>query len=272
MKRLPLGIQSFKKIIEGDYVYADKTRFIYDLINGASYYFLSRPRRFGKSLLLDTISEAFSGDKELFKGLWIYDSDYAFPKHPVIRLDMSSISNKTPEVMEKDIMLTLRGKIRDEGFDIADGSPANMFMQLIEHLHRKYNQRVVVLIDEYDKPMLDHINDIPTADGNRQALRGFYGILKSMDPHLRFTFITGVTKFTKTSIFSGLNNLRDITMMEKYANICGVTTQDLGTYFSDHMEYISNLEDFSHFESVHDEILKWYDGYSWDGKTRVINP
>ena len=201
MKKLPVGIQNFRKIISGDYVYVDKTQYIYNLINGASYYFLSRPRRFGKSLLLDTIGEVFSGDKELFKGLWIYDSDYGFNKHPVIRLDMSNISNKTPEVLENALMLALQMRIFEEGFDIPGGIPSHMFKCLIELLCKKYDQRIVVLIDEYDKPILDHLNDSKTAKENRLVLRGFYGILKSMDPYLRFTFFTGVSKFTKTSLF-----------------------------------------------------------------------
>jgi hypothetical protein len=221
LKKLPLGIQNFRKIVDGNYVYVDKTRYIYDLISNASYYFLSRPRRFGKSLLLDTIAEAFSGDRELFKDLWIYDSDYSFEKHPVIRLDMSNIANKTPETLENELTITLKQRVAQEGFDVGFDSPSAIFKTLIEMLHEKYSSRVVVLIDEYDKPILDHLQDTETAEANREVLRGFYGILKSMDPFLRFTFITGVTKFTKTSIFSGLNNLLDITMTTAYSNICG---------------------------------------------------
>jgi hypothetical protein len=130
----------------------------------------------------------------------------------------------------------------------------------------------VVLIDEYDKPILDQISRIEVAEGNREVLRGFYGVLKSMDPFLRLTFITGVTKFTKTSVFSGLNNLRDITMAEEYANICGIAIEDLDTYFGEHIEDLKTLDRFKQYESVRDEILFWYDGYSWDGETRVINP
>ncbi|MCL2153756.1 MAG: AAA family ATPase, partial [Oscillospiraceae bacterium] len=272
MKKLPLGIQNFREIIEGDYVYIDKTQYVYNLINDASYYFLSRPRRFGKSLLLDTISEVFSGDKELFKGLWIYDSDYDFKKHPVIRLDMSNISNKTPEILENSLVSTLRIRVKEEGLYIADEIPSDIFKNLISGLYKKYNQRVVVLIDEYDKPILDHINDIKTAEANRLVLRGFYGILKSMDPYLKFTFLTGVTKFTKTSIFSELNNLLDITMAGKYANICGITIEDFDRCFSEHIEHLTSLKEFKIYNSVRNGILAWYDGYSWDGETRVINP
>ena len=272
MKKLPFGIQSFRKVIEGGYVYVDKTQYVYDLLCGESYYFLSRPRRFGKSLLLDTIAEAFSGDKGLFKGLHLYDSGYEFLKHPVIRFDMSNMSNDTPEILMGELVNELKKHAREEGLDIGFTTPSAAFKTLIEELYRKHNKTVVVLIDEYDKPILDHISDIELAEANRKALRGFYGVLKSMDPFLRLTFITGITKFTKTSVFSGLNNLRDLTLSRKYANICGIPTDELGQYFSEHIGHLKTLEGFNRYDSVYDEILSWYDGYSWDGRTRVINP
>jgi hypothetical protein len=272
MKKLPVGIQSFKKIIEGNYVYADKTNFIYDLVTSASYYFLSRPRRFGKSLLLDTIGEVFKGSKELFKGLWIYDSGYDFKAHPVIRFDMSNIANETPKILNDSLLFELRSQIKREELDIPVSNPADMFKNLIIDLHKKYNQKTVVLIDEYDKPILDRLTNIEIAETNRDVLRGLYGVLKSMDPYLRFVFVTGVTKFTKTSIFSGLNNLSDITLAAKYANICGIETHELDKYFGDRMAAISANENFAHLKNLRDEILGWYDGYSWDGKGRVINP
>jgi len=255
-----------------EYVYVDKTRYIYDLINNASYYFLSRPRRFGKSLLIDTISEALSGNKELFRGLWLYDSDYDFEKHPVLRLDMSNISNETPENLKGSLSSALNKRIKEEGFDISSEIASDLFRDLIEALYKKYNRRVAVLIDEYDKPILDHLEDIETAEANRKVLKGFYGILKSMDPYLRLTFITGVSKFTKTSIFSELNNLMDITLTEDYANICGVTADELDKYFGGHIQNMSEMNKFRHIDNMRDEILAWYDGYSWDGGVRVINP
>ena len=272
MKKLPLGIQNFRKIISDSYVYVDKTKYVYDLINDASYYFLSRPRRFGKSLLLDTIAEAFSGDKELFNGLWIHGSDYSFEKHPVLRLDMSNIANKTPETLENSLLSVLLDRAKAEGFGIDSNLPSDVFKTLVEELHSKYGQRVVVLIDEYDKPILDHLQDVDAAEANRKVLRGFFGILKSMDPHLRMTFITGVSKFTKTSIFSELNNLLDITLTERYAGICGVPIEDLDRCFSDHIKDLETLERFKHLESLRGEILAWYDGYSWDGVNRLLNP
>jgi len=272
VKKLPLGIQNFGKIIDGGYVYADKTQYIYNLINDASYYFLSRPRRFGKSLFLDTIAEVFSGNREQFKGLFIYDSDYVFEKHPVLRLDMSNISNKTPDELERSLAKALLARVKDEGLDITGDIPSDVFKTLIEALYKKYGKGVVVLVDEYDKPILDRLKNTDIAIANREVLRGFFGVLKSMDPFLRFTFITGITKFTKTSIFSGLNNLFDITLAADYANICGITTDDLGKYFNEHIEYLSSLARFKQYENLYAKILEWYDGYSWDGCTRVINP
>ena len=308
MKKLPLGIQNFREIIEDNCIYADKTKYIYDLIYNAKYYFLSRPRRFGKSLLLDTIGEVFGGDRELFKGLWIYDSGYDFARHPVLRLDMSNISNETPEILKKSLLSALINRIHEENLNIDDAIPSDMFKHAIEALYKKYNQKVVVLIDEYDKPILDHLTDINTAEENRMVIKGFYGVLKSMDRFLRFTMLTGVSKFTKTSIFSELNNLFDITMVERYANICGIEVENLEKYFGGHIgalpvcnmpqrangggkkggagnggnEDSVNKTDIGKIYGGNadsrndggwlDVILSWYDGYSWDGRTRVINP
>jgi len=272
MKKLPLGVQNFREIIDGDYVYVDKTSHVYSLVNGAKYYFLSRPRRFGKSLLLDTIAEAFSGDRELFKGLYIYDTDYPFEKHPVIRFDMSNISNRSSESLQDALSVTLNKMHVSEGIDINSSLPSELFKNLITELHKKYKKRVVVLIDEYDKPVLDQLGNIDVAESNREVLGSFYGILKSMDPHLELTFLTGVTKFTKTTVFSGLNNLLDITLMEDYANICGIEVGLLDFYFGEHIDNLVSQNEFKDSSYLRSEILAWYDGYSWDGETKLINP
>jgi hypothetical protein len=267
-----MGMQNFREIIEDGYVYADKTQYIYNLLTGGKHYFLSRPRRFGKSLLVDTIAEVMSGDRELFGGLFIYDCGYDFKKHPVLRLDMSSIANDTPEILKAELLIALKKQAKAQGLDFDYATPSAMFKTLIEELHIKHSSRVAVLIDEYDKPVLDRLADIESAKANREVLRGFYGILKSMDPHIKITFITGVTKFTKTSVFSELNNLRDITLEADYANICGILIEELDRYFADHIEDLASAGTLGDCRGVRDKILAWYDGYSWDGETRVINP
>jgi len=185
---------------------------------------------------------------------------------------MSNIANDTPITLKNELSIELKKRAKEEGFNIDYDTPSALFKTLIEALYNKYGQGVVVLIDEYDKPILDRLNDYDIAEANRDVLRGFYGVLKSMNPYLRLTFITGITKFTKTSIFSGLNNLFDITFTRKYSNICGISAEQLEEYFADHMEHLSSLAEFGQYENIHDEIITWYDGYSWDGKTRVINP
>jgi len=272
MKNLPLGIQNFRKIIEGDYIYVDKTQYIHNLINESSYYFLSRPRRFGKSLLLSTIDEAFGGDRELFNGLALYDSGFNFEKHPVIRLDMSTLTHKTPETIEQSLLKELKARAEADGIEITYDMLPDVFKTLIRKLYSKYNKSVVVLIDEYDKPILEHLDDIEVAETIRKNLRNFYGVLKPLDEYLRFTFITGITKFTKTSIFSELNNLRDITLDDAYSNICGIEVGDLDKYFHDHIEHLATIKKFERYESITEKILAWYDGYSWNGEERVLNP
>ena len=272
MKKLPVGIQTFRKIIEGNNVYVDKTKYIYNLISGGKCYFLSRPRRFGKSLLLDTIAEVFKGSKELFEGLWIYDSDYDFVSHPVVRLDMSNIDTESPGTFKSDLVSMLRSHLREEGIPTGDDTPPRLLDHLIKGLHKKFNQKVAVLIDEYDSPILDHVTDIETADAFRSILRVFYKTLKSADPYIKFIFLTGVSKFTKTSVFSGLNNLTDITMQEEYANICGIPVDDLDVYFWDRIKSLAALDRFKARGDVRSLILSWYDGYSWDGVTKLLNP
>jgi len=185
---------------------------------------------------------------------------------------MSNIANETPAMLKDMLSKALLKRIKKESFDIGYDVPQEMFKNLIEELHAKYGQTVVVLIDEYDKPILDHLDDTKTAAANRKVLRGFYGILKSMDPHLRLTFITGITKFTKTSIFSDMNNLSDITFSKKYSGICGISTSDLDECFAEHVKSLSAAEGFECSDGLRGKILAWYDGYSWDGRTQLLNP
>ena len=203
MKLLPIGIQTFRDIIEDGFYYVDKTHFIPKLTS--KYYFLSRPRRFGKSLFLDTLKEAFSGNKELFKGLYLYDNWDWEKKYPVIKLDLSQAYPDTEENLKESINSFLEDIAKKYQIKLSKRLMPLKFQELIQKLYEKYNEKVVVLIDEYDKPILDVIEDIEKAKRNRDILKKFFEILKPSDPYLKLVFLTGVSRFSKVSIFSGLN-------------------------------------------------------------------
>ncbi|MGE5343194.1 MAG: AAA family ATPase [Candidatus Omnitrophota bacterium] len=272
MKHLPIGVQTFSKLIDGNYLYIDKTRDIYNLFaEGGQYYFLSRPRRFGKSLLLSTLAEIFSGNKERFKDLWIYDKIDWTP-YPVLNLDLSKISFKNPEMLEK----ALETQIERIAADFNIQLDANLFFkekfgQLLEKMAQK--QKVVILIDEYDKPMIEYIEaeEFEKAEEIRRVLKNFYGVIKASDAFLRFVFITGVSKFSKVSVFSDLNNLRDITLSEQFATLLGYTDAELQHYFERHLNEMTAQTGNSRGELLA-KIRKWYNGYSWNGKDFVYNP
>ncbi|MCP5050282.1 MAG: AAA family ATPase, partial [bacterium] len=269
MKNLPIGIQTFSKMIEGDYLYIDKTKDIYNLIaSGGQYYFLSRPRRFGKSLLVSTLKELFSGNRELFKGLWIYDK-IQWKKHPVIHLDFTQLEFKDSETLERSILNHL-DKIAATN-DIKLDAPAykTRFIQLIETLAAR--EQVVILIDEYDKPIIDHIQNPETAKANRDVLKNLFGVLKGLDEYIRFFFLTGVSKFSRVSIFSDLNNLNDITVDDKHAALLGYTQDELTVYFKEHIHGFSKKTGMSR-EYLLKQLRIWYNGYSWDGKNFLYNP
>ena len=204
LKKLPIGISTFKKIIEDDYLYIDKTKEAFDVINSNSYAFLSRPRRFGKSLFLDTLKEIFQGNKKLFEGLYIYDKwDWSI-KYPVIKLSFSGDMRSSYGL--KDVMLSI---LKDNQENLAIEcknieSYDNCFRELLKRTYQKYNQRVVILIDEYDKAILDNLDQMEVAKENREILKSFYGIMKDNDQYIQFVFLTGVSKFSKASIFYGL--------------------------------------------------------------------
>ena len=258
MKLLPIGIQTFKDIIEGGFYYVDKTHFIPKLTS--KYYFLSRPRRFGKSLFLDTLKEAFSGNKELFKGLYLYDNWNWDKRYPVIKFDLSQAYSDTEENLKESINYFLRKIANDHGITLEEEIIGLKFQELIQKLYEKYNEKVVVLIDEYDKPILDVIEDIEKARRNRDILKKFFEILKPSDPYLKLVFLTGVSRFSKVSIFSGLNQLNDITIDPNFATVCGYTQSELESVFED------RLKDFDE-----EKIKQWYNGYSWLGES-VYNP
>jgi hypothetical protein len=270
LKKLPIGIQTFSEIIKEGHVYVDKTKYIYDLVKSGKVYFLSRPRRFGKSLIVSTLRELFSGNKDLFKGLYIYDKWDWSEKYPVIIIDFSEISNENPEVLKSSLSIFLDRVAKRYSISLISQEIGNKLSELIEEVHNLFNQRVVILIDEYDESIIDNLEDLNIADANRKVLKKFYKVLKSSDEYLKFVFITGVSKFSNTSI-SGLNNLEDITLDEKYANICGYTHDELEDSFKEHIIELGKKESLNYSETL-DKINYWYDGYSWDGKNNLYNP
>jgi hypothetical protein len=272
MKHLPLGIQTFRDFIEDNYLYIDKTKYLYDLFaKGGKYYFLSRPRRFGKSVLISTLMEIFSGNRDLFKGLWIYNK-IQWTRHPVIHLDLSKITFKTPEMLEKALDNRIE-KIASQ-YDVKldhDLFLKEKFGQLIEKLAQK--QKVVILIDEYDKPLIEYIEkgQIEEAKRIRDVFKNFYGVIKGSDQYLRFVFITGVSKFSKVSVFSDLNNLRDITMSKQFSQMLGYTEKELNHYFEPYFKQLAKETGIAPAQ-LQAEIREWYNGYSWDGKHFIYNP
>ncbi|MGP1489460.1 MAG: AAA family ATPase [Treponema sp.] len=259
MKRLPVGIHTFSQIRNEDYLYIDKTQEAYELINNYKYVFLSRPRRFGKSLFLTTLKEIFEGNKDLFKGLYIYDK-YDFESFPVIRIVFSGVMSTEESLNDiiKRNVCNNEEDLRCEGNESL--SSTERFAALIKNAATKYNKPVVILIDEYDKPILDNITDAPMRSYARDVLKGLYEHIKYNDEYIKFVFLTGVTKFAKVSVFSGLNNLSDISLAPQYGNICGYTQADIDTHFQPYLEGI-DLGD----------IKRWYDGYNFL-KDNVYNP
>ena len=259
--RLPLGLQSFAKVREGGFTYVDKTRHALDLANAAGIYFLSRPRRFGKSLFLDTLRNLFEGRRELFQGLYAEDNWDWDDKYPVVKLDMSGGFSNADELSSM-LADDLRYAADNMGIELTPhNETSRLFKELLQKAHKHYGRKVVVLVDEYDKPMLDKIGNIELAQQMCDQLRGFYSIIKVADEHLRFVMLTGVSKFSKVSIFSGLNNLQDISLHPQYADICGYTEGDLDKVFGEHLQGVDQKQ-----------LRYWYNGYNFLGTKRVYNP
>lgn len=217
MKKLPLSIQTFSEIVQKNYLYVDKTRDILELMTTGKYLFLSRPRRFGKSLLISTLKAIFAGQQDLFNGLFIYDQIEWRP-HPVIHLDLSVIDYATPQELREGLIYALRRIGKEYHIETEPQGFKTYFQNILRGLAEKYD-KVAVLIDEYDKPIIDFVDQPARAFANREVLKDFYGVLKGSDEYLRFVFLTGVSKFSRVSVFSGLNNLQDITLSPKFATL-----------------------------------------------------
>lgn len=266
-KKLPIGIQTFREIRDEkeNRAYIDKTEMAFRLIDRAKYYFLSRPRRFGKSLFLDTLSEIFKGSKHLFEGLYIYDKWDWGQSFPIIKINFASGDFSSGESIKnklKDIIL-LNAESNNIPINSLESDDSGIMLErLIRYLSREYNKDVVVLIDEYDKPILDNIGkeDKTVSLLARDILRNFYGAIKSSDEYLRFVFITGVSKFSKMNLFSGLNNIQDITLNDDYATITGYTHEDVWAHFEGYLEGVDP-----------EEVKRWYNGYNYFGKA-IYNP
>src|SRR5579863_774879 len=272
MKYLPIDLSTFSTMMTENYVYVDKTEYIYNLFSGGSrLYFFSRPRRFGKSLLISTLKELFLGNRELFKGLWIYTSNYQWDTYPVIHLDFANISHDTADNFNKSLSWRLREIAREYNIDIsAEPTINDQLSSLITQLAQI--NKVVILVDEYDKPILDHISDLEKADIMKKAIASMYDVIKSMDAKIRAIFVTGVTKFAKTSIFSGMNNLNDISFSDQSAQLLGYTQKELIHYFSEHIDAIAQINQRSPADIL--ELIKtWYNGYQFSElPIKVYNP
>jgi hypothetical protein len=272
MKKLPIGIQTFEKIRKDDFIYVDKTRLIYELTRSGTYYFFTRPRRFGKSLLLTTLKSFFLGKKELFKDLYIFDKEKEWTFHPVIHIDYSKVNYRdTKEVFRSSMIFHLKAIAAEYQVSLEEKDIATAFNELLLKLYQKYQQRVVVLVDEYDKPLVDSLTKPEVFERNRLVLNSLYGSMKGHDDYLRFVLLTGVSRFSKVSVFSGMNNLDDISMNKTYSTLVGFTQNELETYFQAHLEKLAHT-----FSKSVSEILtpvkEWYNGFSFDGVNQLYNP
>lgn len=259
-KKLPIGIQTFAKIREENCYYVDKTRLIEKLVTQGSNYFLSRPRRFGKSLLVDTIGELFAGNQTLFEGLYIYDRWDWCVQYPVIRLSFGGGVIENRADLEIKIQEQLRINQANLQITCSEKTAHVCFAELVRFSHEKTGKRVVILVDEYDKPILDNLHNPEIAKEIRDRLRNLYSVIKDSDAHVKFAMLTGVSKFSKVSLFSGLNNLDDITVDAPYSAICGYTDEDIDTVFAPELDGLDR-----------EQIRHWYNGYNWTGKS-VYNP
>ena len=260
-RKLPIGIQTFREIREDGSYYVDKTAYVQRLAVEGKHHFLSRPRRFGKSLLLDTIKELFEGSEALFRGLAVHDRWDWDVRRPVLRLDFGAGNYKEPDYLREDVAAQFEDIEAQAGIDPGGVSAPIRFRRLIRTLHERAGRRVAILVDEYDKPILDALTSPEVARANRDFLRGLYSAIKQSDAHVKFTLLTGVSKFSKVSLFSGLNNLIDITLDPRYSAICGYTDDDLDAVFAPELPGLDR-----------EEIRRWYNGYCWLGEEKVYNP
>ena len=260
-RKLPIGIQTFRTLREQGCYYVDKTRYAKRLADEGGRYFLSRPRRFGKSLFLDTLKELFEGSEPLFRGLAVHDRWDWSVNHPVIRLSFGAGDFTQPDYLQEDLADQLEAHEERAAVPVRTASAPVRLRRLITALHERTGRGVVVLVDEYDKPILDALEEPELARRNRNLLRGLYGTIKDCDAHVRFSFLTGVSRFSKAGMFSGLNSPEDLTLNPSCSALCGYTEEDLETVFAPELPGLDRAQ-----------IRRWYDGYNWLGQENVYNP
>ena len=270
----PAGIQHFPHLIQGGYTYVDKTRYLYELIKEKPGCFLARPRRFGKSLLVSTLESLFKGEKELFKGLWIDSSDYDWRPHPIIRLDFTFITSDDPVSLEKSLTASLIATAASYGIDhIEKDRLKETFNAVVEELYKRLGS-IVILVDEYDEPIVRYLTEPTKAEANRDFLNRFYANIKAQERYLRFIFVTGVSQFAKVSLFSGLNNLNQLSFREDYADLLGLTEQEIRHYFTSNIKYWAQKRNQSDVE-LFSTLKTWYNGYAFtkfSTPPKVYNP
>ena len=273
MMKYPIGIQSFSDIRERGFVYVDKTAFVYQMALMGKYYFLSRPRRFGKSLLVSTMEAYFLGQKDLFKGLAIEKLETEWKTYPVLHLDLNARNYVNEKALQEELNKHLM--VWEQVYGMTTNSslaPEERFYNVIRTAYKQSGEQVVVLVDEYDKPLLATIDNKPLHDANRDTLKAFFSVLKSMDACIRFAFITGVSKFSHVSIFSDLNNLKDISMDPRYVDICGISEQELHASFDSSIHELANVTGRT-YEEACEQLRKHSDGYHFSEKSiAVYNP
>jgi len=268
----PIGIQNFEKIRKDGYLYIDKTALIYQLVKTGSYYFLSRPRRFGKSLLLSTLEAYFQGKRELFEGLAMERLEKDWEVYPVLHLDLNTRYYKDTAALTSILNEFLEKWEALYGTEKQGRALEERFSYVIEQAYRQTGHRVVILIDEYDKPLLQNLHDEDMQDQLRNMLKPFYGVLKTMDGAIRFALLTGVTKFGKVSVFSDLNNLMDISMDDRYVEICGITEKEIHTCLEDEVRELAGAQDMTYEETCL-RLKECYDGYHFvENSIGMYNP
>ena len=270
--KYPIGIQNFGEVRRDGYVYVDKTALMYKMASEGKYYFLSRPRRFGKSLLLSTLEAYFEGQEELFQGLAVEQLEKEWKKYPILHLDLNSREYKDESSLEAELNRHLEGWEKVYGDEYKDRAAEERFIHVINNVYEKTNSRVVILVDEYDKPLLQTIGNEPLQQAYRSKLKAFYSVLKTLDAKIRFAFLTGVTKFGKVSVFSDLNNLTDLSFDHRYAGICGISEQELHDNFDNEVQQLAEANQLTK-EACYERLRRDFDGYHFSMEsTGMYNP